>query len=141
MLIFVIICSFTLFCFYILRLTFTYIVLFQVITPKIYLLIWVFWHFSFPQFVIIPGDNDIGGEPPDFRSPFKMNRFEKNFENLTGAFSYGFLDFLKVWIILKFYIKNSHRHYFWENTEKGANDKLELITTILDKQNSVYKYE
>lgn len=53
--------------------------------------------FYFPlQSVIVPGDNDIGGEGGDFRTPFKVHRFEQHFGNLTGLVNHKFVDFLKV---------------------------------------------
>ncbi|XP_035826961.1 cell division control protein 1 [Aplysia californica] len=59
------------------------------------------FHSIFPETkitktVIIPGDNDIGGEGRDFRTPFKVDRFEKHFENLTGVVKHGFIDFMKL---------------------------------------------
>ncbi|XP_046566490.1 LOW QUALITY PROTEIN: metallophosphoesterase 1-like [Haliotis rubra] len=46
--------------------------------------------------IFVPGDNDIGGEGRDFRSPFKIARFENHFENLTGIERVGFIDFIKL---------------------------------------------
>ena len=48
------------------------------------------------QNVYIPGDNDIGGEGADFRTKFKVSRFERHFENLTGVVNAHFVDFIKV---------------------------------------------
>ena len=48
------------------------------------------------QNVYIPGDNDIGGEGADFRTKFKISRFERHFENLTGVVNVHFIDFIKV---------------------------------------------
>ena len=45
---------------------------------------------------MIPGDNDIGGEGRDFRTPFKVKRFERHFQNITGFDRHGFIDFMKV---------------------------------------------
>ncbi|CAG5129770.1 unnamed protein product [Candidula unifasciata] len=56
----------------------------------------IFYETSYAKTVVIPGDNDIGGEGGDLRTFFKVNRFEKHFENLTGAVSHGFVDFLKL---------------------------------------------
>ncbi|KAK7112446.1 uncharacterized protein [Littorina saxatilis] len=46
--------------------------------------------------VYIPGDNDIGGEGFDFRTKFKISRFERHFENLTGVVNVHFIDFIKL---------------------------------------------
>ena len=48
------------------------------------------------QKIFIPGDNDIGGERIDFRTEKKEKRFERHFENITGAVKFGFIDYVKV---------------------------------------------
>lgn len=54
--------------------------------------------FFFNQKIYIPGDNDIGGEGRDFRTRKKEERFVKNFENMTGVSTFGFIDYIKVWL-------------------------------------------
>ncbi|BFZ17415.1 hypothetical protein BsWGS_20454 [Bradybaena similaris] len=56
----------------------------------------IFYETSYAKTIVIPGDNDIGGEGGDVRTFFKVSRFEKHFENLTGVVSHGFIDFLKI---------------------------------------------
>ena len=46
--------------------------------------------------MIIPGDNDVGGEGADFRTPFKVSRFEKHFQEIEGVVNFEFVDFIKV---------------------------------------------
>jgi hypothetical protein len=53
------------------------------------------------QVIYIPGDNDVGGEGMDFRTKFKMSRFEHSFENLTGVVNTFFIDFIKVSVLVK----------------------------------------
>jgi predicted phosphodiesterase len=60
----------------------------------------IFYEKSNVQTIIIPGDNDIGGEGGDFRTAFKVSRFEKQFENLTGVVNHVFIDFLKLDIVM-----------------------------------------
>lgn len=50
------------------------------------------------QKIYIPGDNDIGGEFRDFRTQKKVDRFVKHFENLTGVTTFGFIDYIKVYM-------------------------------------------
>ncbi|XP_059143920.1 uncharacterized protein LOC131931214 [Physella acuta] len=56
----------------------------------------IFYEKKHSKTIVIPGDNDIGGEGSDFRTASKVRRFEKHFENLTGVVSHGFVDFLKL---------------------------------------------
>ncbi|KAH9505299.1 hypothetical protein Btru_059196 [Bulinus truncatus] len=56
----------------------------------------IFYEKKYAKTIVIPGDNDIGGEGADFRTQFKVSRFENHFENLTGMVSHGFVDFLKL---------------------------------------------
>ncbi|CAL1547258.1 unnamed protein product [Lymnaea stagnalis] len=56
----------------------------------------IFYEKKYAKTIVIPGDNDIGGEGGDFRTAFKIGRFERYFENLTGVVSQGFIDFLKL---------------------------------------------
>ncbi|XP_033739650.1 metallophosphoesterase 1-like [Pecten maximus] len=46
--------------------------------------------------VYIAGDNDIGGELRDMRKEWKMDRFEKHYDLLTGVDKVGFVDFIKM---------------------------------------------
>lgn len=46
--------------------------------------------------VYIAGDNDIGGEYRDVRAEWKMDRFEKHFDFLTGVDKFGFIDYIKM---------------------------------------------
>ncbi|XP_060072058.1 metallophosphoesterase 1-like [Ylistrum balloti] len=46
--------------------------------------------------VYIAGDNDIGGELRDMRKEWKMERFEKHFDLLTGVDKFGFIDYIKM---------------------------------------------
>ena len=55
----------------------------------------------FKKTVIIPGDNDIGGEGADLRTPFKVARFEKHFEPIEGVVNHLFIDFMKVKVFIK----------------------------------------
>lgn len=48
------------------------------------------------QRIYIPGDNDIGGEFRDYRTPQKVDRFEKHFEQVDGIVRHEFIDFIKV---------------------------------------------
>ncbi|KAK7498476.1 hypothetical protein BaRGS_00010136 [Batillaria attramentaria] len=54
----------------------------------------IFYPIRDSKVVYVPGDNDIGGEGVDFRTPFKISRFERHFANLTGVVSAFFIDFL-----------------------------------------------
>ncbi|KAK0043453.1 cell division control protein 1 [Biomphalaria pfeifferi] len=56
----------------------------------------IFYEKVYTKTIVVPGDNDIGGEGSDFRTQFKVSRFEKHFENLTGVVSHKFVDFLKL---------------------------------------------
>ncbi|XP_067672644.1 metallophosphoesterase 1 homolog [Haliotis asinina] len=56
----------------------------------------IFYSAKHVKKIFVPGDNDIGGEGRDFRSPFKITRFENHFENLTGIERVGFIDFIKL---------------------------------------------
>lgn len=56
----------------------------------------IFYPSHASKIVYIPGDNDIGGEGFDFRTQFKMGRFENHFENLTGIVNAFFIDFIKL---------------------------------------------
>ncbi|RUS82083.1 hypothetical protein EGW08_010160 [Elysia chlorotica] len=56
----------------------------------------IFYETKFSKKVIIPGDNDIGGEGADLRTPFKVARFEKHFEPIEGIVNYFFIDLIKV---------------------------------------------
>ncbi|OWF47153.1 metallophosphoesterase 1 homolog [Mizuhopecten yessoensis] len=46
--------------------------------------------------VYIAGDNDIGGEFRDMRKEWKIDRFEKHYDLLTGVDKYGFIDYIKM---------------------------------------------
>ncbi|XP_041364904.1 uncharacterized protein LOC121380170 [Gigantopelta aegis] len=46
--------------------------------------------------IFIPGDNDIGGEGRDYRTPWKMSRYEESFGNISGLVNVGFVDFIKL---------------------------------------------
>ncbi|KAK3802027.1 hypothetical protein RRG08_064620 [Elysia crispata] len=56
----------------------------------------IFYETKFSKTVIIPGDNDIGGEGADLRTPFKVARFEKHFEPIEGVVNHLFIDFMKL---------------------------------------------
>ncbi|GFR99648.1 metallophosphoesterase 1 [Elysia marginata] len=56
----------------------------------------IFYETKFCKRVIIPGDNDIGGEGADLRTPFKVARFERHFEAIEGVENYLFVDFIKL---------------------------------------------
>ncbi|XP_052068551.1 uncharacterized protein LOC127707834 isoform X2 [Mytilus californianus] len=64
----------------------------------------VFSAAEYTKKIYIPGDNDIGGEGRDFRTQKKVDRFVKNFENITGVSTFGFIDYIKnpedmVWVV------------------------------------------
>lgn len=54
----------------------------------------IFYQIKSTKVVYVPGDNDIGGEGADFRTPFKVSRFENHFHNLTGVINVHFVDFI-----------------------------------------------
>ncbi|XP_052068550.1 uncharacterized protein LOC127707834 isoform X1 [Mytilus californianus] len=56
----------------------------------------VFSAAEYTKKIYIPGDNDIGGEGRDFRTQKKVDRFVKNFENITGVSTFGFIDYIKL---------------------------------------------
>ncbi|CAC5361904.1 MPPE1 [Mytilus coruscus] len=58
----------------------------------------VFSAAQYTKKIFIPGDNDIGGEGRDFRTQKKVDRFVKSFENITGVTTFGFIDYIKVWL-------------------------------------------
>uniref|UniRef100_A0A0B7AH84 Calcineurin-like phosphoesterase domain-containing protein n=1 Tax=Arion vulgaris TaxID=1028688 RepID=A0A0B7AH84_9EUPU len=60
----------------------------------------IFYEKSYVKTIVIPGDNDVGGEGGDVRTVYKVSRFEKHFENMTGVITHGFIDFLKLDIIM-----------------------------------------
>lgn len=59
----------------------------------------IFYPMKNSKVVYVPGDNDIGGEAGDFRTPFKVNRFERHFHNLTGVVNAFFIDFIMLDIL------------------------------------------
>ncbi|XP_025080618.1 cell division control protein 1-like isoform X2 [Pomacea canaliculata] len=56
----------------------------------------VFYLMKGSKVIYVPGDNDIGGEGGDVRTPGKIRRFESHFENTTGVVKVHFLDFIKL---------------------------------------------
>uniref|UniRef100_K1R919 Calcineurin-like phosphoesterase domain-containing protein n=1 Tax=Magallana gigas TaxID=29159 RepID=K1R919_MAGGI len=55
----------------------------------------IFSHSPNVKRIYIPGDNDIGGEYRDYRTPQKVDRFEKHFEQVDGIIRHEFVDFIK----------------------------------------------
>ena len=55
--------------------------------------------------IYIPGDNDIGGEGRDYKTQWKVNRFEENFEKITGLVNVEFVDFIKVMLFVQVMVK------------------------------------
>ncbi|XP_053392739.1 metallophosphoesterase 1 homolog isoform X2 [Mercenaria mercenaria] len=49
--------------------------------------------------IYIPGDNDIGGEGRDFMTTRKVERFERNFGNMSEIIKFGFIDYVKLHIL------------------------------------------
>lgn len=56
----------------------------------------IFSHSPSVKRIYIPGDNDIGGEYRDYRTPQKVDRFEKHFEQVDGIIRHEFIDFIKM---------------------------------------------
>ncbi|XP_062593192.1 uncharacterized protein LOC134254673 [Saccostrea cucullata] len=56
----------------------------------------IFSNFPSAKRIYIPGDNDVGGEFRDFRTPEKVDRFVKHFEQVDGIVQHKFIDFIKI---------------------------------------------
>ncbi|XP_071107211.1 uncharacterized protein [Haliotis cracherodii] len=98
----------------------------------------IFYPVRYAKKMFVPGDNDIGGEGRDFRSPFKIARFEHHFENITGIERVGFIDFIK--LDLRFNRDMpSEQHKLLERLKKHFTAPLRIIInheTMLPKLKS-----
>ncbi|GFO44640.1 metallophosphoesterase 1 [Plakobranchus ocellatus] len=56
----------------------------------------IFYEKKYSKTIVIAGDNDIGGEGADMRTPFKVARFEKHFDAIEGVVNHMFVDFIKL---------------------------------------------